>query len=85
MTVFIKVKIANLKELTNVIPLKLSNEVNINKDKIKILPKEYFYALSWTQDHVGDSLRNIRNLEKSNSLGSEYKQNNFYSKTIVLV
>ena len=31
---FIKVKIANLKELTNVIPLKLSNEVNMNKDKI---------------------------------------------------
>jgi len=48
-----------------------------NKDKIKILPKEYFYALSWTQDHVDDSLRNIRSLEKSNSLGSEYKQNNF--------
>ena len=34
---FIKVKIANLKELTNVIPLKLSNEVNINKDKINII------------------------------------------------
>ena len=37
LTVFIKVKIDNLNEFTNVIPLKLSNEVNTNKDKINII------------------------------------------------
>ena len=47
MTVFIKVKIANLNELTNVIPLKLSNEVNINKDKINIIiVRKYLFISS---------------------------------------
>ena len=44
---FIKVKIANLKELTNVIPLKLSNEVNINKDKINIIIVKKYLFISW--------------------------------------
>ena len=44
---FIKVKIANLNELTNVIPLKLSNEVNINKDKINIIiVRKYLFISS---------------------------------------
>ena len=44
LTVFIKVKIANLKELINVIPVKLSNDVNINKDKINIIiVKKYLF------------------------------------------
>ena len=39
-----RVKIDNLNELTNVIPLKLSNEVNINKDKINIIMvKKYLF------------------------------------------
>ena len=44
---FIKVKIDNLNEFTNVIPLKLSNEVNINIDKIniKIVKKYLFISL----------------------------------------
>jgi hypothetical protein len=47
LTVFIKVKIANLKELTNVIPLMLSNEVNINKDKINIIiVRKYLFISS---------------------------------------
>tara|TARA_B100000085_G_scaffold200380_1_gene183914 strand:+ start:420 stop:629 length:210 start_codon:yes stop_codon:yes gene_type:complete len=45
--VFIKVKIANLNELTNVIPLKLSNEVNMNKDKINIIiVRKYLFISS---------------------------------------
>ena len=44
---FIKVKIANLNELTNVIPLKLSNEVNMNKDKINIIiVRKYLFISS---------------------------------------
>ena len=44
---FIKVKIANLKELTNGIPLKLSNELNINKDKINIIiVRKYLFISS---------------------------------------
>ena len=43
---FIKVKIANLNELTNVIPLKLSNEVNINKDKINIIIVKKYLLIS---------------------------------------
>ena len=43
---FIKVKIDNLNELTNVIPLKLSNEVNINKDKINIIIVKKYLLIS---------------------------------------
>ncbi len=44
---FIKVKIDNLNEFTNVIPLKLSNEVNINKDKTNIIiVKKYLFISS---------------------------------------
>ena len=44
---FIKVKIANLNELTNVIPLKLNNDVKINKDKINIIiVRKYLFISS---------------------------------------
>ena len=44
---FIKVKIDNLNEFTNVIPLKLSNEVNINRDKMNIIiVKKYLFISS---------------------------------------
>ena len=44
---FIKVKIANLNESTNVITLKLSNEVNMNKDKINIIiVRKYLFISS---------------------------------------
>ena len=44
---FIKVKIDNLNEFTNVIPLKLSNEVSINKDKMNIIiVKKYLFISS---------------------------------------
>ena len=43
---FIKVKIANLKELTNVIPLKVSNEININKDKMNIIIVKKYLLIS---------------------------------------
>ena len=44
---FIKVKIANLNELTNVIPLKLKNEVSINRDSINIIiVKKYLFISS---------------------------------------
>ena len=43
---FIKVKIDNLNELTNVIPLKLNNEVNINKDKINIIIVKKYLLIS---------------------------------------
>ena len=44
LTVFIKVKIDNLNVFTNDMPLKLSNEVNINKDKMNIIiVKKYLF------------------------------------------
>ena len=44
---FIKVKIDNLNELTNAIPLKLSNEDNINRDKINIIiVRKYLFISS---------------------------------------
>ena len=44
---FIKVKIDNLNELTNVIPLKLSNDVKMNKDKINIIiVRKYLFISS---------------------------------------
>ena len=40
-------KIDNLNELTNVIPLKLKNEVNINRDSINIIiVKKYLFISS---------------------------------------
>ena len=42
MTVFISVKIDNLKELSKSIPLKLNNEINMNREKTKIkIVKKY--------------------------------------------
>ena len=43
---FIKVKIDNLNELTNVIPLKLSNDVKMNKDKINIIIVKKYLLIS---------------------------------------
>ena len=43
---FIKVKIDNLNEFTNVIPLKLSNEVNINNDKMNIIIVKKYLLIS---------------------------------------
>ncbi len=44
---FIKVKIDNFSELTKTIPLKLNNEVNINKDKINIIiVRKYLFISS---------------------------------------
>ena len=43
-TVFINVKIESLKELSKTIPLKVSKEINIKSEKIKInIDKKYLF------------------------------------------
>ena len=45
-TVFIKVKIDNLKEFSKLIPLILSIEVNIKSEKIKIMTVKKYLLIS---------------------------------------
>tara|TARA_Y100000741_G_scaffold277095_1_gene216918 strand:- start:277 stop:513 length:237 start_codon:yes stop_codon:yes gene_type:complete len=44
--VFINVKIANLKEFSKLIPLKLNNEVKINKEKMNIIIVRKYLLIS---------------------------------------